>query len=946
MKPRTVYLRAISREPAKGSRMNAIVIDVPGLTAELKGKLPLWFMFRALGIESDRAILSCILGRDVDGVDAKSSDAVMLDFLRASVVDGNCIYSQRSAVEFLKKKVSLGTPDSLAVTLSEDFLPQAQEMSEKAILLGYYVRRFVRTCIGVEQPSDRDSFLHKRVSTTGFLLNELFRLYYEQFRVNMEIAVDNEYNITHKGNYSFPFLDRFVTPTNKGKLFQEEHIGVGMNKSFKGQWGTMPSSTFDRPELGVVQDVSRISYMSFLSHLRRVATPLDGKAKVTGPHKLSSTQFGIMCPCESPDGRNVGLLKNLALLAWITDGGMREDKVVEQVQRRFEERFIKGAGHGEIGRITAFVNEVPVGVFHESEEFEQVLSDVTQLRDEGAFGERAAVSPVRFQDERQVHIRTDDGRICRPLTLVETNKIVYLDVEEINSSALIAMTPGDAVPGRHTHIEIHPAAMFSVYSSTIPYADHNQSVRNSFSSAQGKQAIGVYATNFNERIDTAAYFLHYAQRPLVETSIARILPAAGILNNGENVIVAIACYSGYNMEDAVILNAASVDRGMFNVSIFKSIIGLETKEDQRESPHVVSTTSIIVAAPGEENADLDSRGLPKPNTYLDVGKVAIGRTRFVDTFSERSTGDFSQKESAKHESSDASIRAGQNNHGFVDRVFAISSDARKQGSENSGFCKVRVRKFRTPELGDKMASRHGQKGVVGAILPAVDMPFTSSGIVPDMIVNPHAFPSRMTIGHLIESIAAKSALGAGVDAVDATAFEKLDVESYGDELVRNGYQRHGNELMYNGLTGEQMQTEIFVGPTYYLRLKHMVADKINSRGGNGKIVGLTGQPTKGRANGGGMRLGEMERDGIVAHGMSAFMKESFIERSDGKKDNSGAHVVDDDGHFSFANPDRLLVGRGTEGEQLKSIGCPAAFKLFSQELNVFHIDMKLETHPQ
>ena len=933
-KPRTLYVRVVSSEAAKGARTNAIVVEVPGLKwpDSKKGNksLPLFWLFRALGVESDAEILGMI----------SEGDAAELEFLRASVVDGNMVYTQRQALDFLASHVPYGSEDSAVVTLTEDFLPQVASLREKAVLLGYYCRRVVRTCMGRYEPSDRDSFLNKRISTSGFLITDLFRKYYEQFWINHEIAVDNEYNIVHKTNYVFPLLERFVTPQNHGKLFPAEHIQNGMTKSFKGQWGTLESMSTP-PDLGVVQDVSRVSYMSFVSHLRRVAMPLDDKAKVTGPHKLSSTQWGIMCPCESPDGRNVGLLKNLALLAWVTEGGMLFADVVTAIERSFPEDF--GRAFSLSGK-KVFVNSVPCGSFRDGTSLRDAYVALESIRDRGEFGAHASLSYNPADEE--LHVRTDDGRVTRPLfDLGNDDKIVYVDVEESNTSTLIAMTRADVVPGRHTHLEIHPCAMFSVYSATIPFADHNQAARNAFSSAQGKQAIGVSATNFNERIDTAAYFLHYPQRPIAETAIAAMLPAAGVLNNGENLIVAVACYSGYNMEDAVILNSASVNRGMFNVSIFKTIFGQEETQEVKDAyDDSLTRTSVVVSKPmGPEYEKLDETGLPRPNAYLGVDDVAIGRTRYVDSWGARTFGDFGNSAAeaggeSTHEQVDASVTAGQNNHGFVDRVYAIHDPVNE-----SSFCKVRVRKSRSPELGDKVASRHGQKGVVGSLMAPQDMPVTADGLVPDMIVNPHAFPSRMTVGHLIECVSAKAAVLLGSGHVDATPFSDFDAESYGDALVDGGFQRHGNELMYNGMTGEQMRTDIFVGPTFYYRLKHMVDDKINYRA-TGRMVGLTGQPTKGRANDGGMRIGEMERDGIIAHGMSTFMKESFGERSDGTR-----FVVDDHG-FSFANEKRMLVGRKSASKlgdhaRLHGIECPAALKLLSHELKAFHIDLKLEVPP-
>lgn len=982
MAPKTVYMRVI----ASGPRKDAIVIDIPGVKDV--DKIPLFVVFRALGLESDADILDAI------APDSARDASSMREFLRPSVVDANVIYTREEAVRFLKGHVKFGTEESLYMTLLRDFLPQTKKGSfkDKATVLGQYCRRLIKVALGLALPTDRDSFLHKRISTSGYMINELFLKYYEQFHINLGVAIDNEFNIAVKSSYEFPFLEKFVTSANQAKLFQTRHIDEGMNKSFKGAWGVVENISVP-PELGIVQDLSRISYMSFVSHMRRVAAPLDDKAKVTGPHKLNGTQWGLMCPCESPDGRNVGLLKNIALLARVTRGGMPTSTLIEALHSSVAAEPVDRGGCG------LYANNV--FVFTCADRLHEVVDKLVRFRDAGAFGPDAAVSFDAADGE--VHVRTDDGRVCRPLwSLVssptrptqlprsgeeeeddeeeeeppkkeekekETKKIVYLDVEEINSSALVAMDmsqasrpppPSSSDPRarkhvvEYTHCEIHPCGILSVYTATIPFANHNQCVRNSFSSAQGKQAIGIYATNFRDRIDTSALTLSYPQRPVVETKIAKMLPASGLLNSGENLIVAIACYSGYNMEDSVILNRASVDRGMFHVSAFKTLYG-----DEESSESENASTRIVIGRPDDENEKLDERGLPRQNVHIGAGEAAISRLRYVDSYAERKTGDFLQTTSSSaddgtnkdvHEKREMPVKADRNHEGFVDRIYATAEGART-------FCKVRLRQLRAPELGDKMASRHGQKGVVGAILAPEDMPCCAgSGVVPDMIINPHAFPSRMTVGHVLECLAAKAAVLRGSPGYDATPFQDYQTApefrmSAAEQLAELGFDRYGNEVMHSGMTGQQMAVDVFVGPTYYYRLKHMVADKINSRATGGRIVGLTGQPTKGRANDGGMRVGEMERDAILAHGMSSFLKETFCERSDGGKPTNPkgrrAFFSVQDGDFTYENADGGVVGSAAAASstqhRVDRLNCPEAFKLLTQELKAFHIDTKLSS---
>ena len=906
--PKTLYMHVLSREIAHGRRHNAIVVDVPGIKSL---SVPLFILFRALGIESDKDIIDMI-----------SQDSIEIrDFMRASVVDGNDIMTKDDSLEFLKSHVKFKTRESVEIALLDEFLPQVDDdFKAKARMLGLFIRRLVRTCLSKASTTDRDSYLHKRLSTSGYLLSELFQKYYKQFTLKMYIAIDNEFNVTLKSNYSFPFLDTFVTSTNRQKLFDYSQIQQGIEQSFRGSWGIMENSSYSAPELGIVQDLSRVSYMSFLSHLRRVATPFDDQAKVKGPHMLSATQWGILCPTETPDGRNVGLLNSLALLARVTHGGMATHDLITTLIKALDISMDETRG------VLIFANEVLVGCSRRNRM--ELVSRIKDLREVGGLGQDAGISSIRDTDS--IYVRTDAGRIVRPLFATSRDVIEYLDVEEIDSLCLIAMSRSlvQSTENKYTHYEVHPCALYSVYTNTIPFFNHNHATRNTFSCAQGKQAIGLHTTKFVDRIDTQAYFLHYPQRPIVETGVSRMLPGGGIMNNGENLIVAVACYSGYNMEDAVILNSSSVERGMFNVSILKSLFA-EEKHDVDSS----STAYDIVIG------NKDGQGLPKMNEYFEDGDIVVARTRFVDSFAERKAGDFLTQNSSQeldsktqedvHERDEANVAADQNHEGFVDGYYGISDDTR-------GFCKVRLRKSRLPEPGDKLASRHGQKGVVGVLMAPEDMPFTRDGLIPDLIVNPHAFPSRMTIGHLIESLAAKSAISSSRGEFDGTPFQSVDIKEIGDALVENSYERHGNEIMYNGFTGQEMPVEVFVGPTYYFRLKHMVADKILFREGGGAVVGLTGQPTKGRANDGGMRIGEMERDAILAHGMSGFLKESFGQRSDGKK-----ALPTQDGDFSFVNSQNVVVGTTTS--KITNTMCPTAFRLLSHELKAFHIDVKLST---
>ena len=666
-----------------------------------------------------------------------------------------------------------------------------------------------------------------------------------------------------------------------------------------------------------MQDLNRISYMSFISHLRRVNLPMDTSVKIRTPHQLDGSQWGVMCPCESPDGASIGLLKNMSILTKISPAAETSDikKKLEQLGYKLTQRPYDS----ESVRIE--INSRFYGYLHPDHEPYELVKHLRLLRRNALI--EITTSIVWSIFEKKINIQCDAGRCCRPLihdmkkytqskqgwswpealginvsagakrrvtvdsSMEELSKaagfIEYIDVEEANT-CLISF---DYNNSKASHYELHPTTMFSAYTSTIPLANHNQAPRNIFSGAQGKQAIGVYATNFPYKIETMSYVLNYPQQPLVTTRYTKYLNT-DVLPNGENVIVAIACYTGYNQEDSIIINKNSIERGLFNLTYYSSHKGEDEvmKDGSKlsiDNPNHVSGCEIAKYA---NYSKLDENGLPIVNEYIEEGDAYLGKVLYS-----AETGKYTSK---------CDI-ADKTMGGFVDKVIMYPG-------KDGRITKIRFRKTRVPEMGDKLASRHGQKGVVGAILPQEMMPFSREGVVPDIIVNPHAFPSRMTIGHLIESILAKVGTYEGC-RFDATPFDNVDFESVYDVLEkRYKMNRYGDELLYSGITGEQIETKIFFGPTYYFRLKHMVADKINYRQG-GKIVSMTKQPTKGRGNDGGLRIGEMETNAILSHGVAAFMKESMMERSDKYK--------------------------------LDDLHMPYSFKLLSQELQTMSIDMKL-----
>lgn len=513
---------------------------------------------------------------------------------------------------------------------------------------------------------------------------------------------------------------------------------------------------------------------------------------------------------------------------------------------------------------------------------------------------------------------------------------------------------------KYTHAEIHPCLTLSYYTNSIPFVNHNPPARIVFSGQQGKQALGVYSTSFNNRIDTASYILHHPQRNLVASKLSKYI-YKDKLPNGENLIVAIATYTGYNQEDSIIFNKDSIDRGLFNVTSFKSIIDNEfISDDNRmrikfKNPETVLDKNELRL---KEYKTIDDNGFPYNNTYIHEGFPMLGKVKEIDLRKDDDI--FDDKTISNTQFKDATIIADKTNYSTIDKKKIFN----KNGNTH---VKIRTRKMKKPELGDKSASQHGQKGVVGMILPQVEMPFTKDGLVPDIIINPHAIPSRMTLGHLLETIFNRTACSLG-SIINNAPFDSNSeyLNEYFNYLQKSGYDKYSNEVMYNARNGHQMETNIFIGPTYYYRLKHMVSDKVNYRHNqNAPIENLTKQPTQGRSNSGGLRVGEMETNAICSHGMHSFLKESLNERSDGtkklnkkdfdhiKNNMSGRGIphylyCDDNGDEVIANEELNIqeypINNNKELSSINKYRVPYSFRLLKHELQSISIKMNLLNH--
>ena len=976
-----------------------LVVNIPNV----RKPIPLFIVFRALGILSDKDIITtCLL--DLEKYES------MMDLFIPSVHDAGGILTQQTALMYIATFTKINTVTYVMEVLADYFLPHIGETNylKKAYFLGYMVFRLLSVHNGMEQPTDRDNFKYKRIELVGSLMNELFREYYKMYQKSIHLEFEK---ILFKNKPIYESNLAALIRDNHRAVLKERIVDDGFRKAFKGNWG----ATAHTKRIGVVQDLNRLSFNSALSHLRKTNLPMDAGVKLVGPRVLHSSQWGFIDPIDTPDGGNIGLHKHLAMMTYVSRNMSREP-IIHWLIEKASMKMVEDCDPNYLSSLTkVVVNGLWAGV----------LTDPVETIKKIRLFKRNALLPLFLSasfdiQKNTIFIYSDGGRLCRPIfyrddswdklmmsyehkevaeliktgeftwsSLVsgfnpkkadakyritgtqiyelpellegidnETNPkkiercltkkaiIDYIDPSE-SEDAFIAFNTEEADLKKHTHVEIHESLLLGMMCNQIIFPENNPPTRNSFSCGQSKQAVSMYHTNHQVRMDKSAVILNSGQIPLVKS---RYMEHINHEENpyGENAIVAIMCYTGYNVEDAVLMNEGSLKRGLFRTTYYTTY---ESHEETSENAHVVvdkrftnieRTENVVGLKPGCDYSKLDAHGLVREGVEVNDKMVLIGLT----------TNSVENKAVRRDESK--MPKKGQ--LGIVDKTYMT------EGEEGERIAKVRVREERIPNLGDKMASRSGQKGTVGIIIPECDMPFTREGLRPDIIINPHAIPSRMTIGQLVECIMGKVSVEIGGFS-DCTAFNNQGskIGLYGELLTKAGFHSSGNEVLYNGMTGDQIETEIFMGPTYYMRLKHMVKDKINYRA-QGPRTALTRQPVSGRANDGGLRIGEMERDVVISHGANEFLRESMMDRGDKYR----MAVCNKTGMIAIYNPDQnifmspmadgplkytdALDGKSMRietvsrfGRDFSVVAIPYSLKLLIQELQTMNLQMRIIT---
>ncbi|MGI9009689.1 MAG: DNA-directed RNA polymerase subunit B [Nitrososphaeraceae archaeon] len=902
----------------------SIVAKIPGSPVDI----PLVTLIRALGLESDRDIANAI-----------SFKEKIQDELEPSFEKVGEIISSRDAIVYISKRIAPGMLEEFQIKRAETLLDwgllphlgkNPENRGEKALFLGESASKLVELKLGWVDNDDKDHYGNKVIKFAGQMLADLFRTAFRN------LIRDMKYQLERSGQKRG--INAVAAAVRPGIISDKLNNAIAT-----GNWG--------RGRVGVTQLLDRTNYMSTISHLRRIQSPLSRSQPNFEARDLHTTHFGRICPAETPEGSNCGLVKNLALSA-IISVSVQSSEIIEKLYELRVQHIDDADESLRYNGCRIFVDGKLIGYIEDGSQLSNTLKN---LRRNGKIHPHVGIyfySSLNANATKRLYISCNSGRVLRPLAIVKEGKSLMTSevVEKINKKFLswvdliymgiIELVDANeeencfisidlnAIDSNTTHIEIYPPSILGIGASVIPYPEHNQSPRNTYESAMAKQSLGFSTPLMNASTYVRQHFMLYPQIPIVSTKAINLL-GLDERPTGQNCVVAVLPFEGYNIEDAVVFNKSSVERGLAR-TFFYRVYEAEAKQypgGMKDTFELPSADENIRGFRGEKAYRLlEQDGAVMHEAIVTGGDILIGRTsppRFIEEYKE-----FEVKGPYRR---DTSIGVRPSENGVVDSVIMT------QSVEGGKMYKIRVRDMRIPEIGDKFASRHGQKGILGMLVSQEDLPYTQDGIVPDIMINPHAFPSRMTVGQFMESLGGKAAALRG-KVVDGSAFlgEKLnDIKGF---MEQYGYKYSGKEVMYDGRTGIKFPVEVYIGVVYYQKLHHMVADKIHSRA-RGQVQMLTKQPTEGRARGGGLRFGEMERDCLIAYGASMMLKDRLLEESD----KAEVNVCERCGLLSYYDikQRRYICRVCGDKAKISTIVIAYAFKLLLQEMMSLNIAPRL-----
>ena len=899
-----------------------IVAKIPGSPVDI----PVITLIRALGLETNDEIINAVSLVDQIQAELESS------FEKTEV------NTSKDAIVYISKRIAPGMLEEFQIKRAETLLDwgllphlgkHPENRREKAQFLGEAACKLLELKLGWIEIDDKDHYGNKVIKFAGQMLADLFRTAFRN------LVRDMKYQLERSGQKRG--INAVAAAVRPGIISDKLNNAIAT-----GNWG--------RGRVGITQLLDRTNYLSTISHLRRVQSPLSRTQPNFEARDLHSTHFGRICPSETPEGSNCGLVKNLALSAIISTSVDSSD-IRQKLDDLGVEDFLDVNNSVKKTGARVFLDGKFIGYFPDGEE---LVSSLRELRRNNKINSHVGISLHTPEEEgatKRLYINCNAGRVLRPVILIKDGKsLLTNDLIEKTSKKLVSwldlirmgvielidaneeencdITFDEKNTKKFTHLEIFSSAILGAGASIIPYPEHNQSPRNTYESAMAKQSLGFSTPMMNTSTYVRQHFMLYPQTPIVSTKAMNLLglekrPA------GQNCVVAVLPFDGYNIEDAIVLSQSSVDRGLGR-TFFYRIYESEAKQypgGMRDSFQIPNPDENIRGYKGEKSYRLlEEDGIVATESTVKGGDILIGKTsppRFME--------DYREFESQGPYRRDTSVGVRPTENGVVDTIVMT------QSNEGGKMFKVRVRDMRIPEIGDKFASRHGQKGVLGILAKQEDLPYTADGISPDVLINPHAFPSRMTVGMMMESITGKAAALRGAK-FDGSAFVGEKIDQVKDVMKDAGFKYSGKEIMYDGRTGKPFPVEVFIGIVYYQKLHHMVADKIHARA-RGQVQMLTKQPTEGRARGGGLRFGEMERDCIIAYGASMILKDRLLDESD--KDD--IFVCERCGLVAYHDiKQRRYICRvcGDKGK-VSSVSVAYAFKLLLQEMQSLNIAPRL-----